>query len=302
MTMRDIQFILTIMESKSMTEAAAKLYIAQSALSQCVKKVERELGAELFSRENGKSLTPTAAGEGFRQMAVQVLGPYHSYLQKLQENARQGQKIRIGLPILQGNSILAALYETVGSLFVNINCEFVEDSSMALEKRLMDGTLDMAVTRLPAFNSCLSQETIFREQLGIWLRSGSPAASLAYRKGGAFPYLPPEALNGETLALPPEYTRIRKAIEQILKNHGITPGGIIPSRLRGNALLMARNGRCSTISTAPSQENDSEGFYLIEGNDITYDWGLIYSHESDLELTARLCAILREQPQLFLYE
>ena len=48
MTLKDMHYISLIAEEKSITKAAARLFVAQPALSQCVQKVERELGIPVF--------------------------------------------------------------------------------------------------------------------------------------------------------------------------------------------------------------------------------------------------------------
>ena len=56
--MKDILYILTVAECKSISKAAEVLYISQPALSRYISKLEQELGLELFERSSdGISLT-----------------------------------------------------------------------------------------------------------------------------------------------------------------------------------------------------------------------------------------------------
>lgn len=65
-------YIVSIAEEQSITRAAAKMYMAQPALSQCVQKVEKELGVTIFHRQpNGVKLT--AEGECFLEFAKKTL-------------------------------------------------------------------------------------------------------------------------------------------------------------------------------------------------------------------------------------
>jgi DNA-binding transcriptional LysR family regulator len=59
MTLRDMTYMTVIAEEKSITRAAAKLYLAQPALSQCVQKVEKELGSPVFIRGTGGAVSYT---------------------------------------------------------------------------------------------------------------------------------------------------------------------------------------------------------------------------------------------------
>lgn len=66
MLLRQLKYFLAVVEAGSFTEAAAQCFISQSAISQQVQALERELGVELLYRENRK-FTLTEAGKYFYQ-------------------------------------------------------------------------------------------------------------------------------------------------------------------------------------------------------------------------------------------
>lgn len=58
MLLRQIKYFCTIVEEGSFTEAAEKCFISQSAISQQIQSLEKELGVKLIKRENRRfSLT-----------------------------------------------------------------------------------------------------------------------------------------------------------------------------------------------------------------------------------------------------
>lgn len=62
MILRQMQYFIAVVECNSFTEAAEQCYISQSAISQQIQALEKDLGVELLHRENRRfSLTP--AGE-----------------------------------------------------------------------------------------------------------------------------------------------------------------------------------------------------------------------------------------------
>ena len=61
MTFNDLRYIVVIAEENSITKAADKLYMTQPALSQYLKKVEKELGVLIFERTT-TGVRPTAEG------------------------------------------------------------------------------------------------------------------------------------------------------------------------------------------------------------------------------------------------
>ena len=75
MTSRELEYIKTVADEKSISAAARKLYIAQPSLSQSLQRIEENLGAHLFNR-TPSGLTLTYAGKRCYQMACQVLKIY----------------------------------------------------------------------------------------------------------------------------------------------------------------------------------------------------------------------------------
>ena len=52
MTLQQLNQVITIAESKSMNEAAKKLFVSQPNLSSVVKELEEEAGVTIFVRSN----------------------------------------------------------------------------------------------------------------------------------------------------------------------------------------------------------------------------------------------------------
>ena len=57
MNIKHFQYIRAVAECPTLSAAAEKLFISQPALSQQIRKIEDELGAELFSRD-GQGFLP----------------------------------------------------------------------------------------------------------------------------------------------------------------------------------------------------------------------------------------------------
>lgn len=75
MTLTQLRYAITVASTKSMNEAARKLFISQPSLSQAIKELEDEIGVEIFRRTNrGISVMPE--GEEFIGYARQVTEQY----------------------------------------------------------------------------------------------------------------------------------------------------------------------------------------------------------------------------------
>ncbi|HET9507022.1 MAG TPA: LysR family transcriptional regulator [Gaiellaceae bacterium] len=87
MLLAQIEAFLTVAERRSVSKAAEVLYVTQPALTTRIKKLERDLGVELFVR-TPRGMRLTAEGRAFRghaQRAVQELAQGRELLRELRE-------------------------------------------------------------------------------------------------------------------------------------------------------------------------------------------------------------------------
>lgn len=95
MLLKQMRYFVAVVDCNSFTEAAAQCYISQSAISQQIQALEKELGAELLRRENRRfSLTP--AGAYFYGRGKKILEDIEGLCR---ETARMGQgrrPLRVG--------------------------------------------------------------------------------------------------------------------------------------------------------------------------------------------------------------
>ena len=87
MLLTEIEAYLTVAERRSVSKAAEVLYVTQPALTTRIKKLERDLGVELFVR-TPRGMRLTAEGRAFRghaQRAVQELAQGRELLRELRE-------------------------------------------------------------------------------------------------------------------------------------------------------------------------------------------------------------------------
>ena len=74
--------VLQVAKDGTFSAAAKQLYIAQPALSQCIKKVETELGVRLFDRSQ-TPLALTPAGTIYVRQAKEILRIQQSLVQEV---------------------------------------------------------------------------------------------------------------------------------------------------------------------------------------------------------------------------
>ena len=125
MNFRTCRYFLTVCEMGTINAAARKLYISQQSLSQHMKRLEEELGVQLFRRENPLVLTP--AGECVKkasQMILQTIEEMKQEIAACQEEV--GGQLSIGMLDYGTPDFMPALMEAFLVQYPNVQFRTVE--------------------------------------------------------------------------------------------------------------------------------------------------------------------------------
>ena len=98
MLLRQMKYFTAVVDCSSFTEAAAQCYISQSAISQQIQALEKELGVELIHRENRRfTLTPT--GQCFYSHCKAILEQVDALVRETKRLGTDRElQLRIGYP------------------------------------------------------------------------------------------------------------------------------------------------------------------------------------------------------------
>ena len=87
MLLKQMKYFITVVDCHSFTEAAEQCYISQSAISQQIKSLEKELGIRLFEG-NKRQFSLTPAGEYFYRHGKVILDEIEDFKE---ETIRRGE-------------------------------------------------------------------------------------------------------------------------------------------------------------------------------------------------------------------
>ncbi|HOC33839.1 MAG TPA: LysR family transcriptional regulator, partial [Ruminococcus flavefaciens] len=96
MTLQQINYLITISESRSMNKAAEKLFIAQPTLTGAVRDVEKELGIQIFHRTH-KGVTTTVEGEAFLEKIKRVYQQYEEVMEEYGEEMKFRRRFAVSM-------------------------------------------------------------------------------------------------------------------------------------------------------------------------------------------------------------
>ena len=149
MTIAQVLYVLEIADCRSISAAAERQFISQSALSQQIQRLEGELGYPLFVR-TPRGLTLTAAGETFCREARPVAEQWQRLCSAVKPDGRRGRRLRIGM----GARVYSnRLFQDIARYFDShpeIDVTFVTEAGLDVLAGLRDGSIDLALDRLPA--------------------------------------------------------------------------------------------------------------------------------------------------------
>ncbi|WP_371650700.1 LysR family transcriptional regulator [Streptomyces mirabilis] len=149
MDLRHLKYFLAVAETCSFTQAAANCYVAQSALSQQIARLEKEVGAQLFSRTS-RSVRLTAAGQLLEPLARRILADVDNAGAALDALAglRRG-RLRLGLMQTRASSFdLVEVMAEYHSRHPGVDFHVVNAPSSEMAAAVLSGALDLAVVGL----------------------------------------------------------------------------------------------------------------------------------------------------------
>lgn len=178
MDLRHLRSFGVLAEERHFGRAAARLHIAQPALSQQVKQLERELGVDLFTRTT-RRVELTEAGTRFAEHARTVLGDVARARDEmaLLATGRAG-RVSIGFIGTATYDVLPRVAQRVRAGLPEVELDLRgELLSPQLVAGLRDRTYDVALLRPdPLDHADLSIRSLRRERLVAVLPSSHPLA------------------------------------------------------------------------------------------------------------------------------
>lgn len=216
MDLRQLEYFVAVAEEQNFTRAAERVHISQSGVSAQIRRLERELGAELFDR-SARNATLTVAGRAALEHARTALAAAGAVGQAVGEvtdliRGRLTVGMVIGCTLTPLFDALAAFHRAHPGVEVSL----LEDGSDRLAEGVRAGTLDLALVGTAAATpDGLEALTIISERLVVAVPAGHPLAGrrrVTLHDLGAYPIV----------CMPPG-TGLRTVLDQACAGQGLRP-------------------------------------------------------------------------------
>ncbi|NHZ65628.1 LysR substrate-binding domain-containing protein [Massilia genomosp. 1] len=220
MELRQLRYYVAIVDHGSLSRAALVLHVAQPALTQQLRQLEDELGAQLLHRSAQGVLT-TDAGKVFYEHAQAILkqvGDARSAV--IQSTTRPSGSVTLGLPHSISGALALPLLMAARSTFPEITLQLTEELSGNLNEQLKSGRINLAVLFDDGQLGAFASSALVEEELRFICRAGS-----AFSPPGDTVALA-DAL-ATTLILPAQQQGVRPRIDNVAREAGLRLSNVI---------------------------------------------------------------------------
>jgi LysR family hydrogen peroxide-inducible transcriptional activator len=209
---RQLEALVGIADQGTFSNAAEMLGTVQSNISNRIARLESELGTELVNRATGSL---TESGVIVVERARRILTELRAIASDVSElNAEIRGQVTLGMIGTAGRWIVPLLLENVRHRYSHINLRISEGTNSALEPRLVNGQLDLAVLAWPVMADELTEVDLFTEDLVVIAHRDHPLAQY----GGPLPFC---VLAEHDILLPMHGTPIRREIDEAARQAGV---------------------------------------------------------------------------------
>ncbi|HTF97482.1 MAG TPA: LysR substrate-binding domain-containing protein [Cellvibrio sp.] len=219
----------------SLTAAANELCLTQSAISHTIKKLEQNLGVEIWRRE-GRSMILTQAGQYLLAVANRVL-PQLDYAQERLRQYAQGEcgTLRIGMECHPCYQWLLKLVSPFLAAWPDVDVDVKQKFQFGGLGALFGYEIDLLVTPDPLHKPGLTFEPVFDYEQVLVVNSEHPLANANY--------VEPEQLSTEVLITYPVSLERLDVYNQFLSPAGISPKRHKPIETTDIMFQMVASGR-----------------------------------------------------------
>ncbi len=210
-----LQILREVDRQGSMTAAAQALHLTQSALSHAMRKLERQLGTDLWLRE-GRSLRPTDAGQYLLDVANHLLPQLEHAESSLKQMARGTRgTLRIGMECHPCYQWLLKVVAQYLPKWPDVDVDVKQKFRFGGIGALLDHEIDLLVTPDPEPRPGLRFEPVFDYEQVLVVARSHPLAHMRF--------VEPAQLADEVLITYPVAIERLDVYTQFLMPEGVTP-------------------------------------------------------------------------------
>lgn len=176
MDTRQLAYFVQVAKDNSFTVAARNLHLSQPALSKMIKKLEEDLGVQLFDRSEHK-MTLTDTGEKLFEEGQKLLLEMDSITEAIQDtkNLRTGN-VSVGIPPVIGTSYFPPLIANFRQDYPGINLSIIENGAVTVYEMVEKGFVDLGLVILPELSDRIEYIPVTEDEVVLIVHNDHPLA------------------------------------------------------------------------------------------------------------------------------
>ncbi len=176
MELYQLEYFLEAARQRNFTRAAAHLHLAQAALSEQIRKLEKELGTPLFSRGRRETVL-TAAGETLRPHAEALLSRASEAKIAVQEMVGlKGGRLTVGAIPSVSACVLPGAISIFRKRYPLVEFSLLEGTSEEIAQWVEGGRVECGIVQLPTSGGSFDELLLFTEPFVALVARTHPAA------------------------------------------------------------------------------------------------------------------------------
>ena len=174
--LRQVRTFVAVAHHRSFTRAAAELFIAQQAVSQHVRSLERSLGVTLL-RRSPRHVELTAEGAVFLADCRRILASVDRATRRVQAAARgEAGRLRLGYTLTTAWDTTPRLLARLAEVYPQLRIDAREVFGGDIPDLLLTERLDLALAPMTSYPRGFRRRTVRREPLRIAVSAKDPLA------------------------------------------------------------------------------------------------------------------------------
>lgn len=257
MELRQLRYLLAIVEEANFTRASEKVFVSQSALSQQIQGLEQEIGTVLLDRSK-RGVRLTAAGEILIHHAKRIFLELEQAQTAIQElEGLQRGELRIGVVQTVNAYLMPSLVTAFNESYPDVKLSIEELSSDDIEIGLEQGDLQIGLSFAPPANPLIDHELLFEEQLVLVVRDDH---ALAQQR-----LIPVKALDDLPMIMLSNTFCTRRLWEESARLAGSQPRIVMEmNTVRSILSVVAKTGLATVLPRLTLLENQAANLLCLE--------------------------------------
>lgn len=279
MDIRQMRYFIEVCKLGGISQAANSLYISQQGLSSSIRRLEAELGCDLFYRK-GNSLVLTEQGQYFLENAADIVDDFDKLRNHFHTSSQNNQ-----ITLLCTYSILSKGPTSLQKLLMGSGVSPVhfllsECYTSDVPTHLENNECNFAICYEQSWTSQYESHRLFRVEHAFLVHRSHPLAQ--------FDDITLSQLSGVRMIFPDRKTAIWEKLTNLLRQHRIQPDIVFQTNqaLQVSSLLLSDPSLVARLTLDDAQAICGSEFKVLRVRDVDLSIPAVLVHRRDIPLTS----------------